>query len=367
MVEQRKEFIINGLYYGILMVGLYFLVVFSARYLMPFIVGFVIASLLKPLVGLLTSRFGQKKYLSLLVIILFYIVLGFALVWLVFALLNLLISLSEMLPIYYKDILEPGIIELGAWFNELLGRLDSNFSEFILGFSDDAFKTLISVLNRLSNSLIAFLSGFVKSVPSLLISILIAIISSFFFTLDYQNIVNALLSIFPKRTQTLIVDVKHGFITTLGKYLRSYIKLMSLTFVELSIAFTLLGIGNPFGLALLIASVDILPVLGTGSIMIPWFIFELAVGDTRLGVMLLLVYIMITVVRNILEPRIVGKQIGLHPLLTLVCIYVGLKLFGFVGLIGLPIMVTILMTLNAEGKLSLFKKKDTSLDKDLVV
>lgn len=106
--------------------------------------------------------------------------------------------------------------------------------------------------------------------------------------------------------------------------------------------------------ALLIAIFDILPVLGTGGIMIPWVILSALQGNFSRALALLVVYVVITVIRNIIEPRIVGKQIGLHPVLTLMSMFVGTHLFGVTGLFGLPILLSLLRYLNDTGTISLF-------------
>ena len=129
---------------------------------------------------------------------------------------------------------------------------------------------------------------------------------------------------------------------------------MSITFVELSVGLTLIGVNRAILVALLIAIFDILPVLGTGGIMIPWVILSALGGDLPHAFALLVLYVIITVIRNIIEPRIVGAQIGLHPVLTLMSMFVGNHLFGIVGLFGLPILLSLLRYLNDNGTISLF-------------
>ena len=108
-------------------------------------------------------------------------------------------------------------------------------------------------------------------------------------------------------------------------------------------------------IALLISIFDILPVLGTGGIMIPWSIISLITGDVRLGILLAIVYIVVTVIRNIIEPKIVGQQLGLHPLVTLVSMFIGVNIAGIVGLFGFPILLSLLVHLNSKGVISLYK------------
>ena len=115
---------------------------------------------------------------------------------------------------------------------------------------------------------------------------------------------------------------------------------MLLTFAELSILFSLFGIESAVLKAALIALLDILPILGTGGIMIPWAVPSLVLGYTKLGLELLLIYGIVTVIRNYVEPKIVGTQLGLHPIITLVSMFIGLRLFGFWGLFGLPVGIS---------------------------
>jgi predicted PurR-regulated permease PerM len=129
---------------------------------------------------------------------------------------------------------------------------------------------------------------------------------------------------------------------TLFVVIRSYTLIMMLTFVELSILFTVFDIQKAFLKAAVIAIFDIMPILGTGGIMIPWAVTSLVLGYTKLGLELFLIYGIVTVVRNYVEPKIVGAQLGLHPIITLVTMFIGLRLFGILGLFGLPVGISFL-------------------------
>ena len=109
-----------------------------------------------------------------------------------------------------------------------------------------------------------------------------------------------------------------------------------------------LGIEKAVLKATLIAMLDILPILGTGGIMIPWAVISFVLGYTTLGIRLLIIYIIVTVVRNYVEPKIVGTQLGLHPIITLVSMFIGLRLFGFWGLFGLPVGISFLWKQKKE-------------------
>ena len=142
---------------------------------------------------------------------------------------------------------------------------------------------------------------------------------------------------------------------TLFVCIRSYALIMSITFVELSLGLTVIGVKNSILIAFLISVFDVLPVLGTGGIMIPWTVISALTGNYSLSLGLLIVYLFITVIRNIIEPKIVGSQIGLHPVVTLASMFAGVQLLGVVGLFGFPISLSLLRHLNDNGTIHIFK------------
>jgi len=130
---------------------------------------------------------------------------------------------------------------------------------------------------------------------------------------------------------------------------------MSMTFAELSIALSILGVKYSVAIAGLIAVFDVLPVLGTGGIVLPWAAISLLTGDLKMAIGLAVTYLIITVIRNIVEPRIVGAQLGIHPVVTLISMFVGVNVFGFLGLFGLPIFIALLKHLNDKKIIHIFK------------
>ena len=137
-------------------------------------------------------------------------------------------------------------------------------------------------------------------------------------------------------------------------YIRSYSLLFLLTFTELTIGFLIFQIPHSLLVAVLIAIFDILPVLGTGGVLIPWAVILAVIGNYPLAAGILILYVIITVVRNSVEPRIVGKQIGLHPLLTLIAMFTGVSLAGLPGLILLPMAVMIFVNMEKNGAIHIF-------------
>lgn len=354
-LETKRKFIIDFVYWGLILGVVLVALKFTTSYLMPFVVGFIIAFALKPIITKITQKSGDRKWVSLIVILLFYILFVFIMFWLFLGVFASVQKFAKTLPAFYQTTLYPALEQLIDFFGQFIENLNPN----ILGILDDVagslFESLESIVRSVSGGVLNGLTKIISSVPSILISVLVAVISSFFFAMDYNNIVRQPLSYIPVKQRTLLMDVKNGLVSVLGKYLRAYAILMTLTFVELSIGFLILKVSNPIGLAAAIAAVDILPVLGTGGILIPWILVEAVTGSTSFAIGLLVLYLIITIIRNVLEPKVIGDSIGLHPLLTLMSIFVGVKLFGFWGLLGLPIGITIIKTLHEEGKIEVFK------------
>ncbi|MGM9665700.1 MAG: AI-2E family transporter, partial [Eubacteriales bacterium] len=146
-----------------------------------------------------------------------------------------------------------------------------------------------------------------------------------------------------------------------SKYIKSYLILLFLTFTELFAGFLILGVENSFVLALVIALVDMLPVLGVGCVLVPWSVILLIGGNIRLGIGLLVLYLIIYLLRQFEEPRIISSQMNVHPLITLFAMYAGLKIAGLGGMIFAPLIAFIIKTVYSSIK----KEKSVEKGKEL--
>jgi predicted PurR-regulated permease PerM len=157
-----------------------------------------------------------------------------------------------------------------------------------------------------------------------------------------------------------VIKTKKLFGDILGKMLKSYATLIFITFCEVSIGLNILKLigvydgGYIIALSVVTAIVDILPVLGTGTVLIPWAVFNLFTGNIGLGIGLIVLYALITVIRQILEPRLVSMNVGIHPAVTLLGMYLGVRLFGVLGIFILPITFFLIKALNDEGIIHLW-------------
>jgi sporulation integral membrane protein YtvI len=227
---------------------------------------------------------------------------------------------------------------------------------YLQDFMNNLDQSVVGFVTNASTTVLGMITGLAGQVPSLLIRFIFTIVSSFFFTIDYYKISRFIIIQFKGERREMLLRLKDNGIGTLGRFIRAYAAIISITFTELSIGFWIIGIPNPIFFGGLVAVIDILPILGTGAVILPWSIIGFIMGNTKVGIGMLLLYIVITAVRQTIEPKIVGQQIGLHPIVTLILMFVGAQLMGILGLLLLPIMATLLLKLNDEGTIHLFKK-----------
>ncbi len=353
---KKKQFIINVFYYFLIGFIVYAFFKYAFTLVSPFLFAFVIAYLLKrPSEAISSSTKLPRKIVSFFLVLIFYSIVG-ALVSL--AGINLVSTVSRIissLPMIYETQLGPFLLNTFNAIEKAVYRLDPAFVEVLNDSFDQFLSSLGKNITNISLALVGALSGIAASFPTFLIKTLLMIISTFFIAIDFEKLSSFIKRQFSNRGNEIIETIKQYMVNTLFVVIRSYILIMSITFIELLIGLSILNISNAILIAIITAVFDILPVLGTGGILIPWAIMTLFQGNYQTGIGLLLVYLFVTVVRNILEPKIVGGQLGIHPVVTLMSMFVGVNLLGVIGLFGFPITISLLKHLNDTGTIKLFK------------
>jgi sporulation integral membrane protein YtvI len=185
------------------------------------------------------------------------------------------------------------------------------------------------------------------AVPEFIVNVILTLVSAYFFMADRENIFNAVARTCPKGLAGHFRKMRNSFSKAIRGYLRAQYILMSMVGIISIIG--LLIIRSPFALllGLLLAVLDFLPVVGVGAVLLPWSLISFIMNEPRQGVSLLVIYGIITVTRQVLQPKILGDQNGVHPLVSLMSIYIGFRLFGLLGLIIGP---TLAMLLAAARK-----------------
>lgn len=245
---------------------------------------------------------------------------------------------------------------INSTFSNLINNFDTVVKDFDLSSIGVDAK---SITNGVTSG-ITGIYGIVKNIPSALIAIVIGIIAWIFFTKDYRQIVSFIKLQLPESNKNLLSEVKQIFSKTVLKMMRAYGIIMLITFCELFLGFTILNLigvmdnGYIVMIAAATAIFDILPVAGSGGILIPWAVISVIMGNYGQALGLIIVYVVISVIRQYLEPKIVGNSLGVHPIVTLAGLYFGLKLFGFLGMFIVPICVMTIKAFNDAGRIHLY-------------
>jgi sporulation integral membrane protein YtvI len=354
-LEKQKAFIIHCVFAFILLIMVYAGVKYVFPLLMPFVIGLIISIAFRKPIDLISKKIGIKRaFSSIIILVLFYAFLTLVISLIGARFFQFISSLFNNLPALYKETIQPALF---TFTNQMSDRFPV-IKVYLDDFVNNIGQSIFTYLSNISSKVVTMVTGLAGQVPTLLIKVIFTIVSSFFFTIDYYKIGNFVLRQFGDKRRNVILVLKDNVIGSLGKFVRAYALIISITFIELSIGFSIIGIPNPFLIGLMVAIIDVLPVLGTGAVLLPWSIIAFSIGDTRIGIGMLVLYIFITVVRQVLEPKIIGQQIGLHPIVTLILMYVGVQLMGILGLFMLPIIATILVKLNKEGSIHLFKQEN---------
>ena len=354
-LKKKQTFLTNFAFYGILFVAGYFILKYALPVLMPFVIAFIIAYALRRPIRAIHRKTGlNRKAAGFITVILFYLVTGLVIFYAGFAVSKGIGTMLENLPDFFYRRVVPVLDSAFKFAEEQVVKIDPSLYNTMEEMFNEFLKSLGSSIKNISVGAIGMISGFAANVPGMLIKILFAVIASIFVTIDYDRFSGFILAQFKGRGRELLFEIKSYVFGTLFVCVRSYATIMAITFVELSVGLSIIGVENSIAVAGLIAIFDILPVLGTGGIMIPWMIIELLHGDIRLAVSLLIVYVIVTVIRNIIEPKIVGGNLGLHPVVTLICMFSGTVLFGVVGLFGFPIALSLIRHLNDTGVIHLY-------------
>lgn len=367
--ENRRRFIINVLYVVTIIAIVFFAFKYALFALAPFVVAFIISSLLQPIIRFLkrTTHLKQRP-LAIVTLILFICTVGTVVVCIGIEVVILTKDLVAKAPEYYTSTVQPALTNLIDHVQSFLRNFDADISldykELVPKMSDliPSFSTIFDTTTEI-----------IVSVPTIFISVLVGTISTFFMCVDYPLLTRWVLYQIPEKTRHTVIEVKKYVTEILFKYIRSYALILSITFCELCILFLIAGliettmfpsVGMTIFYAFIIALFDILPIVGTGTVLIPWGVISILLGDYRMGIMLFIIYLIITVIRHTIEPKIIGNQVGLHPVVTLMAMIVGTSLFGVLGLFGLPITIALLKDLNDKGKIHIFKylPKDENLD-----
>ena len=346
-IQKKQDFLITIAYWAVIAAAVYL----SVKYILPITVPIIVGVLASWLVVWISRKVRcTHRLMRISLAILLYGVIGTLIGLLATKAVGAVSAALQLLPKTYESRILPFANLCYEAIMEWVQLLDPSLVSTLETMISNLLSALTGLVSTLSSFAVNLVSKVATGIPSLILSLLAMIFTTIFVVSDYEQIAGFTASHIPQAIKNILNEIKFYLTNTLLVVIRSYALIMLLTFTELSILFSVFGIGNPLLKAGIIAVLDILPILGTGGIMIPWAVISFALGNTPMGIKLLVIYVIVTVIRNYVEPKIVGAQLGLHPIITLVSMFIGLRLFGFWGLFGLPVGISFLWKRRQEAQ-----------------
>lgn len=368
----RSRFLTNIAFWTVIIAIVFFVFKYFIKLIMPFFIALIFAALSRPLTGLLSrdtktvkdengemhevKRFHLNRSVAavLSVVLLFILIIGIVTL-ICFRVVNTGADVVRQLPTFYSETVQPGI-ELGLLkLEQWAESMDDTLLEAVWGAVPNVLSTLGAKVTDFSAKMLVWISSLAGSVPTMLLNSLICLIATVFIAIDFDGISAFLNRNIPEKPLRMAIEIKDSFISMVWEFVRSYFYIFLITAAEISVGLFIIGQKKALLIGILIAVFDAFPIVGSGMILLPWAIWMLFAGNIGKGIGLFILYLVVVIARQIIEPKLVGKHVGLRPIVTLVCMFVGTKLFGVLGLFGLPITAAIVTDMNNEGLINLFK------------
>ena len=343
MSSTKLNKLINIWYYITVFLLMVLGVKFALPILLPFILAIIVASILKKPINYIENKLKiERNFVSFifvtLVLLLILTTLGFLFYSIYDWLRDLLDYLPQLLPTLTKftDKVTDSFVVLGQAmpesFQQSIKQLPSNI--------------IVSATGWLTSAL----SDLAKGLPNGFITIFITILSAYIITRDYNKLSTFFKSAFSTKIYNTATNTKRIILSKVIGIIKGYSIITLLTFLQLYVGFTLLKVRHASAIALVVSLVDLLPVLGVGAILIPWAFFYLISGSITQCVGLLILYSVITIIHNILTPKIVANQIKIDALTVLASMYIGYSIVGFFGLVFAPLIAAVIRDLIMNEK-----------------
>lgn len=348
--------IISKLMVIIILILIYLIVAKSLVFMLPFIIGWLISVIIEPLVILLNKKLKiYRGIASFISVIAFLVVGGLLISSLGGVLISELTRLSDRLP------------DITVKTNELITYIDTKLEPFYINILPNTRASISDSLYNLFNSLIRYIGvlgtstmNFLTAIPNFMLFLLFTLLSAFFISKDKREIYKFIRAHIPDRLlrSEKIKILRDDLLLAILGYIKAQLILMVITFILSVVGLALIGVNYSILIALVISIIDAVPVLGAGSVYIPWIIVKFLQNNYNMAIFLLILYLTVTIVRQTLQPKILSTQIGLYPLVTLMSIYIGIRVFGFFGIILGPLIVISILALQKVGLLPNWNNKN---------
>lgn len=316
---------------------------------LPFVIAWGVSMLIRPVIMRMEKRLPiPKKLLSVLIVTAFFLLVGGILFWichrLVYEIGNAIQSLTQN-----YDTIASGITDIAGWISDKLPSRDGSAVVDVDAVIATGLDMLKSTLTAVSAKLPGIAASLVTALPGVILFAVILITSSYYISVDIDGINKRLVARLPETGRRIVHRAAQCVKSAGFSYLRAYAFIMFVTFAELLTGFLIIRVRYAVIAAIIIAIADMLPVIGVGAILTPWAAVLILRGDTYRGIGLLLILAVIQLVRQVIEPRIVGVSIGLSQLGTLVSMYAGFRLAGIIGMLAAPVLLLLAKNLFSDN------------------
>lgn len=315
---------------------------------LPFLLAFVAATLLAPLVQKFAKRVGGWNFWSMLFVVLMLLAVTGILVYAGYYLVSQVTDLIRSWTSIREGITDM-LNQVSQYLSNNVHFTSTDTEEYILGHLQDGLSWLTGKISTWAPTVVVGVGNLASGIVSFLISLLFFIVAAYFMTADYPGLRKRLIAWVPDIIRPHMRHVKEAAGSAMFGYLRAQLILSGIVLVIVFVA--MLIFRQPYSLLIAIATgiIDIMPFFGSGAILVPWGVICLLVGNLKKAVFLLILAFALFLFRKLAEPKVVGNQTGLSPLLSLISIYVGMKLGGVAGMILCPIACMVVIGLYGMG------------------
>lgn len=319
-------------------------------FFMPFVVGFILSLIANPLVRFLEKKIKIKRKYGTVIMIIF--VIAVVVLACYGAGLLLVIGIRgfmEYLPTMYEN--------AGIELNEALTKLQAlihkvpAFAHVDVGEFGNMLQDMLNeMISDYKGPTVSAISGFANSIPDVLVSSIMGLLATYFFTADRDKIISALERNLPNSLKEKTMMVYGHILRAVGGYFKAQFKIMGVIYVVITIGLMILGVNFAWLIGFGIAFLDMLPVFGTGTILIPWAVIKVFSGNITMAVGMVILYAVSLVMHQLIQPKLVGESVGLDPFATLFFMYIGYKIKGVIGMIiAIPVGMILCSFYEAGG------------------
>lgn len=322
--------------------GQYLLIIIATYVLvtwfMPIFISCLLVLILQPLLDKEINFFKMKNSFLIKCLIVFnYLIFISGIMAVLIFIVVQIYTVLELLPNYIENIY--------ILFSQNNYIIDA--TEYI----DILYSGSISIIEKVSSIFITTVFSLIVKIPSILFDLIFVVIASLFILLDYPKINQMMI-----RRYEIMALIVNTVKEVLSNMFKAYFIIMLVTFIELLIGFNIVGLNHSIMFACIIAVFDFFPILGLDMIMIPWIIITALINDIALSGALLVIYMIVVITKNILEPKLLAKRLGIMPFFSLISMYIGMKIMGMMGIVIMPTLLVVMMQIyKVKQKLSINK------------